>query len=253
MRIPELIAHRGYALRYPENTLPAIEAALTAGARYIEIDVQTSADHVPVLFHDETLERLCGVKGRIRDAELAELGALRAHEPERFGHTFADVPIPTLSAVVNLLASWPAATLFVEIKAEALAHTGIEETYRRCAAIVAPLGRRAVFISFDTDFLLTARWHGWPRLGGVIENWNEHTRPALQAIQPEFLFFEADRLIDSGPLIWPGVHLAVYEVDDPARALALAARGVDLVETFAYAEMQRALGAPSAWIRQTPQ
>jgi len=72
MRLPELIAHRGYASRYPENTLPAIEAALKAGARHVEIDVQTSADHIPVLFHDATLERLCGVQGRIRDAELAD-------------------------------------------------------------------------------------------------------------------------------------------------------------------------------------
>jgi len=51
-----LVAHRGWQRRYPENTLPAIKGALDAGARYIEVDVQLSADGVPVLFHDRTLQ-----------------------------------------------------------------------------------------------------------------------------------------------------------------------------------------------------
>ena len=49
MRIPELVAHRGYPQHYPENTLIGIEAAITAGARFIDVDVQLSADRVPVL------------------------------------------------------------------------------------------------------------------------------------------------------------------------------------------------------------
>ena len=40
---PDLVAHRGYALRYPENTLAAFQAAITAGARFVECDVQLSA------------------------------------------------------------------------------------------------------------------------------------------------------------------------------------------------------------------
>jgi glycerophosphoryl diester phosphodiesterase len=51
MRTPELIAHRGDTLHYPDNTRPAFEAALRAGATYVEIDVQLTADRVPVLFH----------------------------------------------------------------------------------------------------------------------------------------------------------------------------------------------------------
>ena len=60
---PELIAHRGWAYRYPENTLPAIAGALGAGARYVEFDVQITADGVPVLFHDSTLDRTAGRPG----------------------------------------------------------------------------------------------------------------------------------------------------------------------------------------------
>jgi glycerophosphoryl diester phosphodiesterase len=241
MRIPELVAHRGYPRHYPENTLPAIEAALKAGARHIEIDVQTSADHIPVLFHDATLERLCGVQGRIRDAELADLSALRASHPGRFGSAFADVSIPTLSAVVGLLEAWPGTTLYVEIKSEALLHSGIDETYWRCAGILEPITDRAVLISFDCAFLLAARRHGWPRLGGVVERWVERDQAQLIAAAPQTLFADIAHVPATGTLSWRDARIAVYEVADPALALALAARGVDLVETFAIGEMRTAL------------
>jgi glycerophosphoryl diester phosphodiesterase len=77
MTVPELIAHRGWPRRHPENSLPGIEAALMAGAGYVEVDVQLSADRVPVLFHDAGLERLCGVPGPVAARRLDELAALR--------------------------------------------------------------------------------------------------------------------------------------------------------------------------------
>lgn len=67
------MAHRGYALHYPENTRAAIRAALAAGAKYFECDVQLTADRVPVLFHDESLDRVCGVPGSIHEFKFAEL------------------------------------------------------------------------------------------------------------------------------------------------------------------------------------
>ena len=48
MNADVLIAHRGWQRRYPENTLAAIEGAITAGALHIEIDVQLSRDGVPM-------------------------------------------------------------------------------------------------------------------------------------------------------------------------------------------------------------
>jgi glycerophosphoryl diester phosphodiesterase len=53
MRFPDavIVAHRGYAFRYPENTLEAFQAAVDAGAKWVEVDVQLR-DGVPVLAHD---------------------------------------------------------------------------------------------------------------------------------------------------------------------------------------------------------
>lgn len=248
LRVPELIAHRGYPWRFPENTLEAVGDALAAGARYVEIDVQLSADRVPVLFHDATLARLCGVPGAVRDFSLAALGGLRVRAGRDAG-AVADADgageapacaMPTLAAVVELFAAHPAATLFVEVKREALAAFGDDAVYRRVADVLAPLCARAVLISFEADFLRTAQEHGWPRLGGVVADWD--ARESLHALAPGWLFADVERLPPHGRLEWPHGRLAVYEVADPALALRLAARGVDLVETFAFGAMHAALG-----------
>lgn len=55
-----IIGHRGAAAVRPENTLPSFQAARDAGACMIEFDVQVSADGELIVFHDATLERLCG-------------------------------------------------------------------------------------------------------------------------------------------------------------------------------------------------
>lgn len=247
--MPELIAHRGYPWRFPENTLQGIAAALRAGARYVEIDVQMTADRVPVLFHDSTLERLCEAPGAVHDYSLAALSRLCPGEPGRFGPAFAGVVIPTLGEVVVVLRDWPQATLFVEIKGEALVQFGREAVYGAVVATLTAIRERAVLISFDLDFLLAARRAGWTALGAVMERWDALDDLRLARIAPAYLFTDLAHLPPTGDLAGPatrlGVRLAVYEVADSEVALALAARGVDLIETFAIAEMRAALGPPA--------
>ena len=61
----ELVAHRGYPRHYPENTLIGIEAAIRAGAAYVEVDIQLSSDQVPLLYHDSDMQRLSGKPGAV--------------------------------------------------------------------------------------------------------------------------------------------------------------------------------------------
>src|SRR3990170_526721 len=103
MITPQLVGPRGYPRHYPENTLIGIEAAVAAGARYIEVDVQVSRDRVPVLFHDRNLKRLCGVDGKVHDLRYEELWHLRVAERERFGERFKDVHITRLAELGHLL------------------------------------------------------------------------------------------------------------------------------------------------------
>lgn len=70
---PQIIAHRGWSGRYPENTLAAIRAAIRLGVDRVEIDVQETRDGQLVVFHDYRLDRIYGVHKRVRDARRREL------------------------------------------------------------------------------------------------------------------------------------------------------------------------------------
>jgi len=80
---PLIIAHRGAPLRAPENTLRSFRAALAAGARAIELDVQVSRDGVPVVFHDHSLRRLTGDPRQITSRTWAQLRRLGVAGTER--------------------------------------------------------------------------------------------------------------------------------------------------------------------------
>jgi glycerophosphoryl diester phosphodiesterase len=60
----KLIAHRGYQRHYPENSPLAIEKAIECGALFFEIDVQFSADGIPLLYHDDHLKTHIRQKGK---------------------------------------------------------------------------------------------------------------------------------------------------------------------------------------------
>lgn len=67
------IAHRGYSLEAPENTLPSYKLAKQKGYSYGECDVEWTADNVPVLLHDTTIDRTSNGKGDIHSLTLEQL------------------------------------------------------------------------------------------------------------------------------------------------------------------------------------
>ena len=244
--VPELVAHRGWAARYPENTLVAVEAAIGAGARYVEVDVQITSDGRPVLFHDRTLPRLCGVSGAVHERPLADLLELSCAERGRFGDRFEGVRIAELGSFVRLLARHPEVFAFVEIKRLAIERFGAGEVLDRVLPEIAPIRSRAALISFSLPFLAEARARTPLPIGAVFDRFDEREAPEARALAAEFVFCDVDGLPRSGALDAGGARLAVYEVAAPKLARALAARGVDLVETFEIGEMVEALGATEA-------
>ena len=240
MVIPELVAHRGYAAHYPENTLIGIEAAIQSGARYVEVDVQLSADKAPVLFHDRDLKRVCGVQGGVHEFTLEQLRRFHAYEFDRFGYKFANTPIATVAELCELLRRHPRVTAFIEVKQESLDQFGIAVTLEHIASELHPIAKQCVLISFSNELLLTARkaqTKGWYALGAVVEKWREHKRDIIQAIKPEYLFCDVRGLPWFGRLHLDTAQLVVYEITDTGLALRLAERGTALIETFAVGEM----------------
>ena len=99
------IAHRGASGRWPENTLLAFEKALDAGAKWIELDVQLSADGELVVIHDFTLDRTTDGFGKVTEHSLEELRQLDAGMGEK---------IPLLTEVLELAEG--RATVNIELK-----------------------------------------------------------------------------------------------------------------------------------------
>lgn len=237
-KIPRLIAHRGYARLYPENTLPALDAALKEGAWGVEFDVQMTRDLVPVVIHDPDLDRVTGGGGRVMDMALADLAPLRAHEPERFGDRFKDVKIPTLEETVSLLEKWPETVPFVEIKRESMMVHGHEPVVKAVMQTLAPVLDRSVVLSFDWEGARLAREEGARKIGWVIKTWNEESRIKAVELSPDFIVCNHEKLpllpagLWAGPWSW-----AFYEVVDPPLAMDLARRGADFIITMDIGKM----------------
>ena len=103
---PRAVAHRGGRGLAPENTLAACSLALALGVDAIEVDVRLTADGVPILLHDPTLERTTDGRGPVGASRLA---ALRAWMPRR-GAPRGGPSRTTAAARGRAGAGWPAAS-----------------------------------------------------------------------------------------------------------------------------------------------
>jgi glycerophosphoryl diester phosphodiesterase len=112
---PLLIGHRGYPVKFPENTLASFEGAIQAGCDMIELDVTLTKDRKVVVIHDDTLDRTTTGKGPVRDHALQEIKALDAGS--WFDARFAAERAPELSEVLKLTAG--RCMLNIEIKESA--------------------------------------------------------------------------------------------------------------------------------------
>lgn len=75
-RTPQIVAHRGFSGRYPENTSAAIEGAIALGVDMVEVDVRLSREGVPVIFHDARLGHITDCPHRVDALTVDELKAL---------------------------------------------------------------------------------------------------------------------------------------------------------------------------------
>lgn len=188
------IAHRGYhdiRRRRPENTLAAFDAAVAA--RYaIECDLHIAADGVPVVFHDEDLERLTGEPGSVRDRTAAELGDLRVAGTGEW--------IPTLDELLALTAG--RVPLIMELKHVSGRDFGLAvEVVERLERYAGP----AALMSFDPGLLAEVKAVDPNLPRGLIGmgNWRsgfEQFRAAL-ALGVDFMSYAVDDLPTPMPII----------------------------------------------------
>ena len=203
--LPAIVAHRGDAEHFPENTLPALAAAWRR-LEFAEFDVQLSADCVPFVIHDASLERTTHGTGDLRLMMSGQLDGIDAGEPARFGRRHAGTRLPRLAAVAELMADYPTARAFVEIKRASLVHHGHAHCIEWVLAALAPRAR-----PLHRDFLRRrrlpprARGQASCRSAGCWTGTRPRSSPGARGLQPEYVFCDhrrspATRPLPGGPL-----------------------------------------------------
>ncbi|MFB7511896.1 glycerophosphodiester phosphodiesterase [Streptomyces sp. NPDC056144] len=233
---PTVIAHRGAPSAAPENTLVSDEVARRGGATWIENDVQPSADGVPYVLHDATVDRTTDGSGPIRSLTAARIDALDAGS--WFAPAYAGVHVPTLAAQLADLRA-RGGNLLLEIKGR---HSR-EEVARIVREVrEQSMTDRVLVQSFDLRSLAYVRELA-PELPVGLLRASLDADPVDVA---EELGLSAYNVSDTalatrprvvGELHAAGVAVNVWTVDKPERWKALDVLGVDGVITNRPTEM----------------
>lgn len=158
--LPRVLAHRGASQLAPENTLSAFRLAAQHHAGWIELDVMLSRDYVPIIFHDDHLERVSDGQGLVANHHLLELKALTVK-----AETVTSVTSDTIPTLVEFLTFLSTTNLGVnlEIKPNQL---GALPTCQQMLTVLQHMGcdaaswqNRLMVSSFNRDVILFFRQH----------------------------------------------------------------------------------------------
>ncbi|MDB5962637.1 MAG: ugpQ [Massilia sp.] len=225
---PRILAHRGGGKLAPENTIAALRCGLEHGFRAVEFDVMLARDGVPVVLHDPFLGRTVAGSGNVFDYDAAELQAMDAGA--WFASRFAGEPVPLFAEVVDFCRAhgiW----MNIEIKPA----PGFE---RETGSVVAGAtgamfsdGVGVPLLSSFSETALAAARDAAPELpravlfDAVPPDWQARAA-ALGAVAIHCNHSRLDGAT-AAAIKAAGFGLFCYTVNNPARARALFAMGVD--------------------------
>ena len=236
---PRVIGHRGASAAAPENTLPAYDAAWSSGCGWIEADVQPTSDNVPMMLHDDDLDRTTDGRGPIRHLSAEQVRALDAGSWFDAGSSspYADAVVPFLSEVVANLSEHRA--LLLEIKGE---HTR-EQVAAALAVLAASRWNERVLVeSFELDALRHVRFLEPGRPVGLLVQ-ELHEDPVAICAELGAVAYNPDhRQLRERPEVVDELHAAgiavvAYTVDEPDDWAFLTGLGVDGIVTNVPAEL----------------
>ncbi|QKW23503.1 glycerophosphodiester phosphodiesterase [Kitasatospora sp. NA04385] len=221
------VAHRGDPYLHRENTLPAVNAALAAGADAVEVDVQLTRDGVPVLLHDHTLERLWNDQRRINRVTLEQLEEVAA----------SGIRIPTLAEALQAVAATDGARLMIDLDEDgpaaatwrAVSELGMADRVSFCGPVAAMLAVRE--LAPEAEISLT-----WKRLQLPKQRLLDELRPSY--LNPPFGLVD-EQLVASAHDA--GMGLATWTVDLRRTMRRMLALGVDSLTSNRIALLRRTI------------
>lgn len=235
---PIPFAHRGGASDAPENTMPAFEYAVGLGYRYIETDVQVTADGVLVAFHDDDLQRTCGHPGRISQLTWQEVSRFRVR---------GEAPVPLLE---DLLGTWPELRVNIDCKSDAAAPALVSALRRTAAVDRVCIGafddRRVARLrdAFDGRLCTALGPRGVAALKfGRPRAVRAHT--AQVPVRRGRLTVTDERFVARAHAL--GIQVHVWTVDDPAEMERLLDLGVDGIMTDRPSVLRQVLERRDHW------
>jgi len=228
------IAHRGASAAAPANTMAAFEKAIELGADGIEFDVHLSADGVPVVIHDFSVDATTDGSGRVSSLTLAQLEELDAGS--YFAPAFTGERIPTLEKVLATVSD--RLLLNVELKSMSLCDNGLER------AVITQVERhglgndnRVLFSSFNPFSLRRAKKiapHIPVGLLYAIDLPLPLRRAWLAPLAPHEARHPEHRMVNARYMAWArqrNYQVNVWTTDDPGRMQRLIDLGVDSIIT----------------------
>ncbi len=214
-----IIAHRGASLEFPENTMLAFERGLALGADALEFDARLSADGVPVVIHDPTVDRTTdgtGVVNRLVARELADLDAGSGQGIPTVAEVLEGFPkVPCIVEVKEIPASLPLAEEVYRLGAEARVLFGsFQLAALRCFDRLSL--RRSASRSETAAFWVGARL-GWPARSRVYGAFTVPVQYRGMRVVDEAFVAAAYRR---------GMPVHVWTIDDVQSAERLRAIGI---------------------------
>jgi glycerophosphoryl diester phosphodiesterase len=233
MNLPFLWAHRGASCSAPENTLAAFNAAVECGADGIELDIHLSRDGIPVVIHDETLDRTTDGYGPVAMRDLSQIRQLDAGS--WFAREYLGEQIPTLESVLNVFGGHLRLNLEVKDAEAGKALLELLGRYPSADVVVSSFNYESLRALRDEDSTLalavlfdSGNWRRALRLAGNISACAFHpradkvNRPMIAACQraslPVFVW-TVDNPHDAMNLVRSGV--SGFFTNDPARLRAI--------------------------------
>ena len=235
--LPLVISHAACKGHAPENTLAALRAALAFGVDGIEIDVHASADRVPVLIHDPTVDRTTDGAGAVADLPLAQLRTLDAGGRVMDGR-FAGERIPTLAETLDLTRG--RCLLIVEIKAEGIEREVVDVIGGAAADVMVWSFRPSVVARIRELASAIPCARLTPALPDAAAGLFEETlRGGQQAVSVHFAGVD-DALVRAAAL--RGLSVYTWTADEPEDHRRLASAGVAGIVTNVPDVLLRGLG-----------